>query len=62
MNKDVLEVGLFLLRRGVEANILYLMDMKNETRQIAQQAADDFKAWCEENPVECEFMEDNFVD
>lgn len=62
MNKDVLEEGLSLLRKGVEANIFYLIDMKEETRQVAQQATDNFKAWCDDNPVECQFLEDNFVD
>lgn len=61
MNKGVLELGLRLLQKGVERNTFYLLDMTEENRLEAVVAQATFKKWCEDNPVEFQFLDENFV-
>lgn len=61
MNKDVLKLGLLLLQEGVEKNIFYLLDMTKDNRLKTEVYQATFHKWCLDNPVEFQYMDDNFV-
>lgn len=61
MNQEVLKLGLRLLQGGVEKNIFYLLNMTEENRLEAVVAKATFEQWCEDNPVEFKFLDENFV-
>ncbi len=61
MNKASLEKGIEILREAVEANITLLLDLNAENRERAEHAQTVFESWCEECPVEFQYMDDNFV-